>query len=411
MSTSNRKGGPVYVWAWLPGEGDPVPAGVLARSGDIVSFRYGTGYLQRGNAVPLAPELPLEEGWIPPRGQLTVAGVIGDGAPDSWGRRVIEDRLRNRGASTEPTIETYLLESGSDRTGGLDFQHSPDTYVPRESNAALDELLEAARRLDEGDRLSPELEAALLGGSSLGGARPKAALEDRGRSLIAKFSSRSDTFPIVKAEAVAMKLAGLVGVDAARVELVESLGQDVLLVERFDRVTNSQERKMVLSALTLLELAEHEARYATYPDFADSLRRTSKRPAEDLQELFRRVVFNVCVGNTDDHARNHSVLWDGSQTTLSPAYDICPYPRAGGEASHAMGIARDGRSLSKLALCVEAAPLYGLTEAEAREVIDSQIEIIESRWRDIAQECRLTEAERDNLAERAILNPYIFEGY
>lgn len=413
MPTSSRRAKGVYVWAWLPGTEEPVPAGVLRRSGDILQFQYGASYLERENAIPLySPELPLEAGWIPPRGQLTVAGVIQDGAPDSWGRRVIETRLRNRGlADAEPTFETYLLESGSDRTGGLDFQQQADIYVPRDSKATLGELLDAAQKLDEGKPITPELEAALLGGSSLGGARPKAALRDQGRHLIAKFPSQGDTFPIVKAEAAAMKLASLAGVDAAPTELVQSLGRDVLLVERFDRTEGSAERKMVVSALTFLELAEHEARYATYPDIADGIRRTSHRPTEDLRELFRRIVFNVCMGNTDDHARNHSVLWDGSQTALAPAYDICPYPRIGREATQAMAIHRDGRSFAQLSLCVEAAPFYALTESEAREIIDSQIEVIETQWRGVADQCRLTTAECDVLWRRAVLNPYIFQNY
>jgi serine/threonine-protein kinase HipA len=413
MMTSSRKAESVYVWAWLPKSEEPVPAGVLERSENVLFFRYGTSYLSREGAIPLyQPELPLREGWLRPRGGLDVAGVVLDAAPNSWGRRVIETRLRNQGQAVgEPTIETYLLESGSDRAGGLDFQQQPDVYVPRTSKATLDELLEAAQILDEGRPISAELEAALLGGSSLGGARPKAALRDQGRHLIAKFPSQSDRFAIVKAEAAAMMLAARVGLNAAHTELVQSLGREVLLVERFDRIAGSDERKMVVSALTILELAEHEARYASYPDIADNIRKNFYQPTEALRELFARIVFNVCVGNTDDHARNHAALWDGSQLSLAPAYDICPYPRVGGEAAQALAIDRDGRSLSQLSLCVEAAHIYGLTEIEARGVIDSQIEVIETHWKDVADRSRLTNTERDALWGRAVLNPYIRENY
>lgn len=119
----------------------------------------------------------------------------------------------------------------------------------------------------------------------------------------------------------------------------------------------------------------------------------------------------TALGNTDDHARNHAAFWDGAELSLTPAYDICPYPRAGGEATQAMAIDREGNSLSRLALCVDAAPIYGLSPAEARGVIDFQIEAIESEWEDAADRNRLATADRAVLWKRAILNPFVFEGY
>lgn len=168
---------------------------------------------------------------------------------------------------------------------------------------------------------------------------------------------------------------------------------------------------MVVSALTILELPEHAARHATYPDLADTIRRRFTLPTETLRELFSRIVFNICIGNTDDHARNHAAFWDGAELSLTPAYDVCPYPRVGGEASQAMRIDRDGNSLSQLALCVEAAPIYGLSDGEAREVIDAQLDMITSEWDDAAERARLTQTERNALWGRAILNPFALEGY
>src|SRR5262249_54528440 len=130
---------------------------------------------------------------------------------------------------------TYLLQSGSDRTGALDFQDSPDVYVPRRAEqATLEQLIRAAELVEEGQPLSPELEQALLHGSSIGGARPKATLVAGRRSLIAKFSSSSDTYPVVRGEFVAMALARMAGLNVANVDLAESLGRQALLVERFD---------------------------------------------------------------------------------------------------------------------------------------------------------------------------------
>jgi serine/threonine-protein kinase HipA len=313
---------------------------------------------------------------------------------------------------------TYLLESGSDRIGALDFQKSPTLYVPRTGGGNLDELIKAAERLEAGEPFSAELDQALFQGSAIGGARPKALLADRHRRLIAKFSSSTDHFPVVKAEGVAMALAHRVGLDVASTKVVSSLGKDVLLVERFDRTDVPGERRMMVSALTMLRLDEMMGRYATYPDLADVIRERFDRPSEMLRELFGRIAFNICVGNTDDHARNHAAFWDGEALTLTPAYDICPQMRSGGEATQAMAIKRDDENplnplmrLSQLTTCVAAAAEYLLTEVEAREIIDHQLHIIESEWKDAADEARLSTAEIGQLHGRQILNPFALEGY
>jgi serine/threonine-protein kinase HipA len=122
-------------------------------------------------------------------------------------------------------------------------------------------------------------------------------------------------------------------------------------------------------------------------------------------------VFNVLSGNTDDHARNHSAFWDGVDLTLAPAYDICPLPRAGGEASQAMAIGRDGFRLSQVAACVARASTYLLSEQEARTIADAQIETIEREWEDVFAEARLSEVDRRRPSGNAFLNQYALEGY
>jgi serine/threonine-protein kinase HipA len=304
---------------------------------------------------------------------------------------------------------TYLLESGSDRIGAIDFQASPEEYIPRTSKATLAEMQEAAQRLEEGVPFSSEFEMALLHGSSVGGARPKALLKDGARMLIAKFSSTTDIYPVVKAEGVAMELGRRVGLNVANTEVVESLGKDVLLVERFDRTVIPGQRLSVVSALTLLELDEMFARYATYFDLVPIIQGRFIDSLPTLRELFSRIVFNICVGNTDDHARNHAAFWDGSLLSLTPAFDICPQQRSGGEAVQAMAIA-PGFSFSKLAGCIDAFERYFLTKAEARQIVDAQLEIIQSQWNDACDAARLTENERIQLWGRQILNPYATEG-
>ena len=251
----------------------------------------------------------------------------------------------------------------------------------------------------------------MLHGSSIGGVRPKALLDDGKRKLIAKFSSSTDPYPVVKAEALAMELARRVGLNVASTKLTTSLGHDVLLIERFDRTTTAGQRKMVVSALTLFELDEMTGRYATYFELADMIRGRFTDPKETLQELFSRIVFNICVGNTDDNARNHAAFWDGKMLTLTPAYDICPQTRSGGEAAQAMAIGRNGFRLSQLAGCVGAAETYLLHAAEARQIIDHQLHVIRTQWIDVADYAHLTDAQRNGMWERQILNPFATDGY
>lgn len=300
----------------------------------------------------------------------------------------------------------------SDRIGALDFQPAPDEFVPRGAGgASLAELAEAAELVEQGIPLSPALDQALLHGSSVGGARPKALLDDDGRRLIAKFSSTTDTYPVVRGEYAAMELARRVGLDVAPVELTQVLGKDVLLIERFDRPPDSAERRAVVSALTILELDELLARYASYADLAQAIRARFTDARDTLRELFARIVFNVLVGNTDDHARNHSAFWDGEWLSLTPAYDICPQPRSGGETAQAMAIGPDGFRMSQLAGCIDAAPTYLLSEPDARAIVDDQVATIEAEWPDVCDQARLTTAERDYFWRRQFLNAYAFEGY
>lgn len=407
-----------YVWIWLPGTVDPVVAGRLVREGERLIFNYGQSYLARKDAMAIyVPELPLRRGALVPEPGLTMAGCLRDGAPDAWGRRVILNKtlgLSGRDANVEALDElTYLLESGSDRIGALDFQLSPTDYVRRGGRATpLDELLHAAEKVDAGTPLLPELDQALFHGSSLGGARPKAIIDDGEHKLIAKFSSSSDTHDVVKAEFVAMRLAARVGLDVAPVRLERVAGKDVLLVERFDRIRIDRgiwQRKAMVSGLTLFGLDEMMARYASYAELTEIIRHRFTRPRETLRELFGRLVFNILCGNTDDHARNHAAFWDGATLTLTPAYDICPQNRSGNEASQAMLIVGEDRR-SRLATCLDAAPAFMLDAAAAEKMIARQIRALRAAWDEVMEEAALSEVERRLLRQRIFLNPYIFEG-
>ena len=403
MTSKNRQApahDEAYVWVWLPRATEPVVAGRVYRDGANLSFNYGRSYLERDDAIPLyLPELPLEAGAIPPDAGLSIAGCLRDGAPDAWGRRVILNR-------------TFGIKGKDADIGALDFQKSPTEYVPRAAQAAtLEELLAAAEKVEKGVPLTPELDQALFHGSSLGGARPKAMIEDGDKKLIAKFSSSTDTYNVVKAEFIAMRLAEKAGLSVAPVRLEHVAGKDVLLVERFDRMKSEGgwQRKAMVSALTIFGLDEMMARYASYADLTETIRHRFTAPKDTLRELFRRLVFNIVCGNTDDHARNHAAFWDGNQLTLTPAYDICPQNRTGNEASQAMLITGESRR-STLATCMEAAPNFQLDERAAAKIVKDTLKAVRSEWQNACEEADLSEVDQNLFWERIFLNPSIFEG-
>lgn len=407
-----------FVWAWLPGQTTPVVAGRLAKAtGGTYAFNYGRSYLARNDAISLNErELPLQTGALPLLPGLSMPGCIRDASPDAWGRRVIINRAMGLTGAAAAAVDldelTYLLESGSDRIGALDFQTSASVHTPRAARAApLAMLLQAAENVEQGVPLTPELDAALRHGSSIGGARPKAMIEDGDRKFIAKFSASNDLYSVVKAEFIAMRLATECGLTVAPVRLERALNKDVLLIERFDRerTADGWRRKALLSALTLLELDELMARHASYADLADIIRQRFDTPRDTLRELFGRLVFNILCGNTDDHARNHAAFWDGARLSLTPAYDICPQSRTGTEANQAMNIFGT-RHESQLRRCLEAAATFLLTPAEAETQIRGQIAVIRQRFDAVCDEAGLSQVDRALFRSRQFLNAYAFEG-
>jgi len=419
--TSNNEYKEAYVWIWLPNETEPVVAGNLQADGDKLLFNYGKSYLDRINdannpAISIyEEELPLKEGELSLLDGLSIPSCIRDGAPDAWGRRVIINKklgVKGKDVDTAQLDElTYMLESGSDRIGALDFQRSPSEYVPRLSaNVPLYELLESAERVEKGIPLTPELDQALFHGSPLGGARPKAAIEADDKKYIAKFSTSSDLYNVVKAEYIAMRLAQEVGLNIAPVKITNAAGKDIILIERFDRikVDAGWQRKSMISALTLFGLDDMMARYASYETLAEIIRHKFSDPKDTLEELFSRLVFNILCGNTDDHARNHAAFWDGTNMSLTPAYDICPQGRTGNEASQAMFICGNNRS-SKLATCLLTANNFLLSEEAARAIFEKQKDIINAKWDDICEEAELNKIDKTLLWGRQFLNSFASE--
>lgn len=406
-----------FVWIWQPGKTNPVVAGRITPDGDRFTFNYGRSYLKRDDAIAIfEPELPLRPGALNPAAPLEIANALRDATPDAWGRRVIINRLTAAQGQDVDTFDldelTFMLRSGSDRIGALDFQASATDYIPRENdNTPLETLLSSAERVEKGLQLTPDLAEALQHGTAIGGARPKALIQNSGAKYVAKFSSSSDTYSVVKAEYIAMRLAALAGLNVAPVELVKAMNKDVLLIQRFDRAWTDAgwTRRAMVSALTLFGLDERMAAHASYEDLTHIIRARFTNPRDTLRELFGRLVFNILVGNTDDHARNHAAFWDGDHLTLTPAYDICPQSRTGREASQAMRI-RGTERRSQLSLCLAAAESFHLNEEDALTIIKCQIDVIRRHWNSLCDESELKDVDRILLWRRQFLNALAFEG-
>ncbi|WP_218029342.1 type II toxin-antitoxin system HipA family toxin [Nocardioides szechwanensis] len=418
---------------------EPVVAGTISQlrqrfgADPVIAFAYARSYRERADSIPLfTPELPLRPGTFDPtrpdetvrlagaedswagwpaaadRSPLSLAGCLRDAAPDAWGRRVI-----NLCLDDNPDIDlsemTYLLRSGSDRTGNLDFQASPTKYVPRGGVATLEQLAAAAELIEQGMPIPDGLAAAAAHGTSIGGARPKALLAEGDRQMVAKFSSSTDSRPVVKAEAVGMLMAGRVGIDVPHVEVVTTTGgKDVLLVDRFDRSPEGQ-RRGVVSALTVLGLREEESRYAGYGDIARAIRHPGwADSAQQLRELYTRMVLNIAISNTDDHLRNHAAFWNGHDLRLTPAYDVSPQARSTSVTTHAIKLTSAGERASQFRVALKAAPEFLLTVPDAQGIIDHVIDTLTGCWDDVCDEARLTRAERDQLWKREFLNDYAF---
>jgi len=409
MMTSNAS--QAFVWIWLPQSLKPIVAGKISLIEGKYHFVYGRSYLEHPNAISLSPiELPRQRGTFAPEGLNDIHACLRDGAPDAWGRRVIDYEFPN----FNPNELDYMLLSGSNRIGALDFQQSSTHYQARNSSLLpLQDLLQAAQLIEAKKNLPPELDRALLHGTSVGGARPKVVVTENNTQMIAKFSSSTDHYDVVKAEYVAMRLAQIAGIEVAQVQLLKAKGKDILLVTRFDRVAHQLffKRRLMLSGLSLLKLNEMEARYASYRELAELIRHQFSNPVTSLHELFRRIVFNILVGNTDDHARNHAAFWDGIALSLTPAYDICPQNRTGQVATQAMNLEGKQGNHATLVNVLSICRDYRLEETKAREMINTLISVINDHWLNVCDEAFLAKKARQRLWRNAVFNPYCFEGW
>lgn len=389
-----------FVWRWHPGAADPVLCGRLFIESGVMHFVYGQSYRRRHDAIALSPYMPVDS--IVHRMRLVsdIPRPLADAAPDNWGRRVIEYRA----PATKRTELDYLLSGGGDRIGAFEFTATTTPPPPPASATTYEELRTAAETLERDHPLSPEMEEALQHGTSIGGARPKATAVDGDRSLIVKLSSTTDRQPIVRLEAAGLTLASMCGIDTPWIDVISVDGKDALLVERFDRRHNGiyLERRQILTALSLLNLDESEHRAATYPALAEVLRRWGS--VAEAQQLYRRMIFNILVGNTDDHAKNHSAFWNGRLLELTKAYDIVPLPRFNQEANQAMGVGREG-ALSSLRNARSQSVMFGLTAAEAEQIEDELVAQIRENWMQVFADLDIPQRVIDHCHGTTVLSP------
>lgn len=374
-----------------------VPAGQLwtHRHGqsESATFSYREDYLQRADAYELDPGLPLQAGQHQTPVKQPLFGAMSDCAPDGWGRRLVRraEAQRAREADTQQrglTEVDFLLGARDDlRQGALRFRgHDSEQYLALDTEGVphligLPRLLNAAEELERDEPTSEDLRLLLHGGSSLGGARPKAhVLDTEGRLAIAKFPSpQADEWDVIRWEAVALTLATDAGITVPEHELHVIEDRPVLVVRRFDR--DGDARIGYLSAMSMLQAKDGED--ASYLEIGQALEEQSPDAGADLRELWRRIVFTILISNTDDHLRNHGFLRKSTAGwSLSPAFDLNPNPE-GGTKQLATAI-DDNNMQASLATALEVAGLFRLSEAQARAIV-AEVSAATEHWRDVAR--------------------------
>ena len=386
--------------------GTPVFAGRLwwrtRRGRESASFEYDPGWLGHPERFALEPSLALTAGPFHTAPGLSLFGAVGDSSPDRWGRLLMRRAERRRAARegraprTLSEADVLLLVDDEARQGALRFAtESAGPFRAAPGRARIPPLVELPRFLASAERVAGHVEddedlRLLIGpGSSLGGARPKASVRDTdGRLAIAKFPHTRDEVDVVLWEAVALALASESGIDVPERRLETIAGKRVLIVQRFDRRAGT--RVPFLSAMSMLGAADREPR--SYLDVAAVLRRHGAAAKRDLRQLWRRIVFNVLVSNTDDHLRNHGFLYgDHRGWRLSPAYDLNPVPVD--IRPRVLSTSIDaGDPTASLDLALKTAEFYGLGGKEARTIAREVGDTV-ARWRGVAR--RLGAARRD----------------
>jgi serine/threonine-protein kinase HipA len=409
--------GECFVYITLPGETTPVTAGRYVLSVDRRGvaegrFVYGRSYLERPNAVALDPvELRLGPRTYATASMAGVFGALRDASPDYWGRRVIQRQLNK----AQPTEMEYLLYSPDDRAGALGFGLNPVPPAPRRTfnrtldladvQAIADAIVADADLPAAGGAAAADhaqVENLMVIGTSMGGARPKAVVEDGDGLWIAKFNRPDDPWNSARVEHAMLLLSRACGLVTAESRVVEVAGRDVLLVKRFDRekVETGYCRARMVSALTLLRAEDtYQSRDKwSYVLLAEELRRVCTEARQNTCELFRRMCFNALISNTDDHPRNHAVIARGADWSLSPAYDLTPSTPVSLERRDlAMQCGDAGRLVSATNLLSQRARFL-LDADEASALIGTMEAQVRGTWYATARAAGVSERDCERIA-------------
>jgi serine/threonine-protein kinase HipA len=393
-----------FVYITLPGQTEPVTAGRFALSVDRRGtpegrFVYGRSYLERPNAVALDPvELKLSTRTYATASLGGVFGALRDASPDYWGRRVIQRHL----GKAQPGEMEYLLYSPDDRAGALGFGLNQAPPAPKRT---FNQTLELAKVQSIADAIlsgDDQVEKLMVIGTSMGGARPKAVVEDADGLWIAKFNCPDDSWNNARVEHAMLLLARACGLSTAESRVVEVGGRDVLLVKRFDRqkAKDGYLRARMVSALTLLRAEDtYQSRGKwSYVLLAEELRRVCAEPAQNAAELFRRMCFNALISNVDDHPRNHAVIAKDTDWKLSPAYDLTPaVPISQERRDLAMECGDAGRFANADNLLSQSARFL-LESAQASAIIDAMEAQVRGEWYAMARSAGVSEKDAERIA-------------
>ena len=377
----------------------------IRKGRESASFEYDAGWLARPDRFALEPALILAPGPYHTGADRPMFGAIGDSAPDRWGR-VLMRRAERKAAEREKRaprtlfeMDFLLLVDDEVRAGALRFAEEGGPFLAEPGKfrippiVELNRLLSATERVVEDKEDEEDLRLLIAPGSSLGGARPKASVRDGDKLAIAKFPHRDDSSDIVHWESVALRLAASAGIDVPQ-SRVEPVGNKAaLILQRFDRRDGT--RIPFVSAMSMLGAADNEAH--SYLEIAEALRQNGSSPNEDLRQLWRRIVFNVLISNTDDHLRNHGFLYEGpAGWRLSPAYDMNPVPVDVKPRILSTSIDPDDPSAS-IDLAFAAADYFGLKDKDARGIA-AEIGKAVTAWRSVAEKAGINKGEIDRMA-------------
>jgi serine/threonine-protein kinase HipA len=374
---------------------------------ESASFEYAEAWLANPSRFALEPALVLGKGPQHTLAGRALFGAMGDSAPDRWGRVLIQREERRKAREEKRAPRTlseadYLLGVADiTREGALRFAHKEGGPFLAEGDAEpippllrLPRLLDAAIKAGTDKESDADLKLLLAPGSSLGGARPKASVIDKdGHLTIAKFPQSDDKTRIPIWEALALTLAALAGIPTPVWRLQEVAGRPVLLLRRFDR--DAKGRIPFLSAMSMLAATDGEPH--SYMEIADALRQHGATAEADCAQLWRRIVFNILISNTDDHLRNHGFLYQtGRGWRLAPAYDLNPTPTDIKERALSLAI-DEADNTASLDIAFGVAKHFGVKDKQARE-IGRAVGTAINAWRKAAAHLGLSAGERDRMA-------------